>query len=1246
MADNGYLSLDGGQELIQFLVNQCAISDSEIRKYDASRRASQQSKDGKGGKNSANVDDTSPGAIRSGADHILHVISSKVHSSHDVLWPYLFQLLLPRNNIQAIGTICRVLSYLARHKKSEEDRSFYVNWRKDVNLPKPGAIMARLFVCLNAPLLRDRYGEYICSCMHSIGEIIHERLTNLWRDNFPALGKFLTEKSNDEIEEKFSSMVLKMFKSSCEAVSDDDAFITEIGDSLLQQWNLYGNNLILQKTVLIYFGQTLMYSRHKSWLQKKCEEMLNIPDKKILDHQEGCALGLGLCASEHLDVVLLRLSTAVKKAMEKKKSGLFGLGGKKEAPGAMETKSMIVRTWGWIAIKTAPELITSRLDAHVFMHLIPIMNEASKAMLRESVVIALQRIGRAMGDAHASTDFVVKKKNDFIKGMLSYVNTGSPRLKSDALDCISTLLYLKPPLAVKDDLRTKVIDVAFSHLNEKKLRGAKEESKTQSDSTKSINEEIVDSLQSIAVAILETTPTVESLCQLIYKLEVWVVSNNVKERINALETYKRLCKNFISILRKGTRQHEKSMNNLGHYLATVLPRVTDSSIQVRNLSMDVIQMLLFIDQLLRKPGDEKPSESLRALNALKKEMAAEKVFETRLTKVSHLSEILSQLTSAQEFQVLLPVLIQGVNDSDQESAMGVCKALQGLLLERASETRLYVDKLLNRHLEEIAARKIDNDVVLKEQLKSICYLARAHFETVMAHLHKQELPLTKPVCLVFKAMAADLKLRAKVIEHELDVINNSPISPNKVTKPVCIGVQAFKELFTLDEVKEVLDEYYFRFLSTFLTRLGTSLCKEGLKPKKGANAAKGKGKGKTDSKSKDKKNNSKDKKGGKNDKESDEKGDGNESNQNKLDPSLRFMATDTIDALRAFFTAAEERLLVTHLNENNIWSKLNSSSNYEVGVAQLVSHFCDVHKDKNRELFDSITPYFRKHFLGHRNSATVVVAELIRHCGKDRKFLDILVNELLPRVTDKESRMRKQALIGLGNLHEVWCDELEASAPSILSTLTSAMEDKTSDVAIEAIRGLTNMLSVVSEEAVQHSLINICFRARPFFDSAEDGIRERSFGLFAALTKFGTGKHEQNFLDQIHNIMATLIVHYNDVREPVSTECKNAFSIVASYLKDEELIEVLNNSQTGKPSYVPFLANLVPVLVEKYSDHLQTYLQSCMSYTDSKWGEIRGNAALLAAKIVQGVPESKRHMIDSAPVVDGMFFISVFVCYS
>ena len=42
MADKGYLSLDGGQELIQFLVNQCAISDSEIRKIDTTCRASQQ----------------------------------------------------------------------------------------------------------------------------------------------------------------------------------------------------------------------------------------------------------------------------------------------------------------------------------------------------------------------------------------------------------------------------------------------------------------------------------------------------------------------------------------------------------------------------------------------------------------------------------------------------------------------------------------------------------------------------------------------------------------------------------------------------------------------------------------------------------------------------------------------------------------------------------------------------------------------------------------------------------------------------------------------------------------------------------------------------------------------------------------------------------------------------------------------------------------------------------------------------
>ncbi len=85
MADQSYLMLEGGNNMITFLIKMCSLRDKE----------SQQ--------------------IKSGADHILHVIANKVQSSHRVLWPYLFELILPNKNQLAVGSMARVLSLITRH---------------------------------------------------------------------------------------------------------------------------------------------------------------------------------------------------------------------------------------------------------------------------------------------------------------------------------------------------------------------------------------------------------------------------------------------------------------------------------------------------------------------------------------------------------------------------------------------------------------------------------------------------------------------------------------------------------------------------------------------------------------------------------------------------------------------------------------------------------------------------------------------------------------------------------------------------------------------------------------------------------------------------------------------------------------------------------------------------------------------------------------------------------------------------
>lgn len=273
---------------------------------------------------------------------------------------------------------------------------------------------------------------------------------------------------------------------------------------------------------------------------------------------------------------------------------------------------------------------------------------------------------------------------------------------------------------------------------------------------------------------------------------------------------------------------------------------------------------------------------------------------------------------------------------------------------------------------------------------------------------------------------------------------------------------------------------------------------------------------------------------------------------------------------------------------------------------------------------------------------------MIRHTGSNKVFLDNLVKELLPRISDGQPRVRRQGLVGLGNLSDVWSDELISTAPAILSSLTSAVEDKVEIVCISAIRSLIKILKVIDINTVTPSLINICFRTRPFLDSENAEIRQEAFKLFGKLCKFGVDNY--NFLEQVHKNMTSFICHINDVHEGVSKEVYNTMLIVFKYLKDDKVIgEVLTphddfedscEDVIGRSNYNSLMVKLVPILCDvedrKYYDHLTLYLQAAVTYmTSSRWGEIRGNAALFSAKIIQCVdPQFASTHLDVASVIN------------
>eukprot|EP01083_Nonionella_stella_P143645 446850_1 len=86
----------------------------------------------------------------------------------------------------------------------------------------------------------------------------------------------------------------------------------------------------------------------------------------------------------------------------------------------------------------------------------------------------------------------------------------------------------------------------------------------------------------VDIALLETQPPVESLCQWILKLEFWVVSKNINERLAALQTYEYLTKRFDSFIADSDKEIAKHKQR-SQQIRNEIPKVGAFSLKLESV---------------------------------------------------------------------------------------------------------------------------------------------------------------------------------------------------------------------------------------------------------------------------------------------------------------------------------------------------------------------------------------------------------------------------------------------------------------------------------------------------------------------------------------------------------------------------------------------------------------------------------------------------------------------------------------
>uniref|UniRef100_A0A8C9TKP0 Maestro heat like repeat family member 1 n=1 Tax=Scleropages formosus TaxID=113540 RepID=A0A8C9TKP0_SCLFO len=415
MAHHGYLELEGGDLLVKFIVQHCALHDT----YNA---------------------------LRSMCENTLHLFTTTVGRLTDVLWPSLLCYLTPAQYSNATTPLCRSLVLLGNKKKSAQEPSYVINF---TSLPSPYVLMVRLLVNAAFPFWGRGRGAPSLRLLTVLAPSIHPNTQKVWESEIPPLLSYL------EGEVAFFFIV---------------GFVSRFYVCLWQSF--------LYKCI----GVTLQQCRSKDVVRKQLQEVLITARHSDTIERTGVAMGIGLCASSHLDDTLAKLEDFGKSDAFKKASGIFGLLKVSSSCAGFKMKSTLILCYGYVALNAPGDKILARIDSDILRCISKHFNtkvgflvqlEHSRRQSRKlSLIQSVGLIARAIGTCVTRQSYLFSRKmellgamlvhnrsvpsTNILENMVTFHNLGallgrlsprctdsSPLVRRAAIDCIYTLLYIQ-----------------------------------------------------------------------------------------------------------------------------------------------------------------------------------------------------------------------------------------------------------------------------------------------------------------------------------------------------------------------------------------------------------------------------------------------------------------------------------------------------------------------------------------------------------------------------------------------------------------------------------------------------------------------------------------------------------------------------------------------------------------------------------------------------------------------------------
>ncbi|XP_070989572.1 maestro heat-like repeat-containing protein family member 1 isoform X2 [Oncorhynchus clarkii lewisi] len=1202
MAHHGYLELEGGDLLVKFIIQHCALPDTYYRP----------------GQRPSDPEEVTNEALRSMCDNTLHLFTTTVGRLTDVLWPMLLYYLTPGQYSNATAPLCKSLTLLGTKKRASQEPNFNIDFNEHVNLPSPHILMVRLLVNGSFPFRSRGHGAPSLSLLNVISPNIHPNAETLWEKEIPALLSYLEESTPETLDnKKWEESLLQFLAKSLVAIADDK-WSCQLAIEATRYLSTYNQSLEEKSFLYRCIGVTLQQCSNKEVVQKQLQEMLISARHNDAIERAGVAMGIGLCASSHLDATLAKLDDFGKSDAFKKASGIFSLLKDKNDLDVEKMKSTLILCYGYVALHAPEDQILSRIDSDILRSISKHFNTKDLTM-KLSLIQSVGLIARAISTVVRNQGYMFVRKQELMGVMMDFIKaepTDAMRtpVRHLVMTTCANLINLEPALTENENfdmLRTCLNGVyGLPPVNTPDKDRGKDEEVLEPQQREALYKDTFNALQELLRNILARDLSPDGLQSVFKHIEEWLSSGQGHERERAMNTTAHILEFYFNNL------HVKNMvtfHNLGSLLGRLAPRCTDPNPLVRRAAIDCIYTLLYIQLRYEGFSLDYKDDSVERLITLRESM--DNPDHSVLYKTcSELAKIISKRLPQQQLNTLIFMLIEGLVDSQSNCSRASSVLLNTLLKNRGAGLQDLVSEMLE--VLHIRLQMISEEQVKVSVAQSILILATQHLQTVINTLISYPLPFDSWSCEMWIALGADSKLASQIMEMLMEKLNimvpyvdkkesmmRGGLTKVATSHPLAMTC-ALKEMMLNGQSQEAVVSLFPQLFSSLLVRLGSSV---------GVTLPK----------------------------------DINSSGTNRKSPTKLAAGFDVcgvaVEALRILLARAQLDHVVKPLDQEGAWDKMKDPQQHITGVTLLARAMAKHAGPRLPAIVECLCPCLNNIYECQRVTITAFFSELLNHhVVTELMMMDVLMNNMMERISDPSCTVRMLAVRGLGNIAVGSPEKVNKYAKELLAAMSSGMEEKDDPgkrITLEAMSGLSKVLLYLDKKNVQLLVVYIFMKIKPFLESENDEIRCASIMLLGNLSKFGSG--EPVFKDQIHNVLVSLLLHLSDPNLQVVKACKYAMRVCAPVVGSELITTMFQNHLHEDKSlhYGEFINDLTKYIIQDFPGMLNFYHITVIQFFKSNWAEVRAGAAMFIGFLLGNLPEELFSHINMGSVTKGLVML-------